>query len=176
MRHHFTDGEIKTLMKGLVVLIDTREQENGHILRYFDQKKISYAVKKLNFGDYSAKLLKNEEIGVYRDLYFDDSVAVERKNSLSELAGNLTKDRARFESELIRAKGADISLMVENASYTDLVLGRYRSEYNPKAFVATLDTYYSRYGLSVDYVEQELAGNLIYHRLYYAVREELLNG
>jgi ERCC4-type nuclease len=158
------------------VLIDTRENANEHICRYFDQKKIPYESKKLDYGDYSIKIPKNEEIGVQRDFFFDDSVVVERKGSLDELAGNLTKDRARFESELIRAKGTNIALMIENATYTDLVMGRYRSEYKPKSFVATLATFSARYGLDVNFVDKELAGNWIYHRLYYAVREELLHG
>ena len=176
MRYHFTDTEIKKLMGSMVVLVDTREQENAHILSYFDQKKILYEVKKLNFGDYSIKLPQNEALGLTRDIYFDDSVVVERKGSLSELAGNLTKDRTRFESELLRAKGTNMSLLVENANYSDVVMGRYRSDYNAKSFVATLSTYSARYGLDIAFVEREFAGNWIYHRLYYAVREELLHG
>ena len=176
MRYHFTDKEIKELLGSIVVLIDTREQDNEHICKYLSQKKIPYESKKLDYGDYSVKIPKNEEIGVQRDFFFDDSVVVERKGSLSELAGNLTNDRTRFESELIRAKGANIALMVENATYADLVMGRYRSDYNAKSFVATLATYSARYGLDVNFVEKELAGNWIYHRLYYAVREELLHG
>lgn len=176
MRYHFNDKEIKELLGSMVVLVDTREQENTHITDYLSKKKIPYEVRKLNYGDYSIKIPRNEEIGVNRDFFFDDSVIIERKASLSELAGNLTKDRTRFESELIRAKGANIALMVENATYSDLVMGRYRSEYNAKSFVATLATYSARYGLDVNFVEKELAGNWIYHRLYYAVREELLHG
>jgi ERCC4-type nuclease len=176
MRYHFTDAEVKQLLGSLVVLVDTREQENGHILSYFDQKKILYEKRALSYGDYSIKIPKNDELGVNRDIFFDNSVIVERKGSLDELAGNLTKDRARFESELIRAKGVNIALMVENATYTDLVMGRYRSEYKPKSFVATLATFSARYGLDVNFVDKELAGNWIYHRLYYAVREELLHG
>jgi ERCC4-type nuclease len=176
MRYHFTDTEVKRLLGSLVVLVDTRENENTHIRQYFYQKKIPYELKKLDYGDYSVLLPKNEELGVNRDIFFDNSVIVERKSSLSELAGNLTKDRARFESELIRAKGTNIALMIENATYTDLVMGRYRSEYNAKSFVATLATFSARYGLDVNFVDKELAGNWIYHRLYYAVREELLHG
>jgi ERCC4-type nuclease len=176
MRYHFTDTEVKRFLGSLVVLVDTREQENSHILSYLDQKKIPYEKRALPQGDYSIKIPKNAEIGVQRDFFFDDSVIVERKGSLDELAGNLTKDRARFESELIRAKGANIALIIENATYTDLVMGRYRSEYNAKSFVATLATFSARYGLDVNFVDKELAGNWIYHRLYYAVREELLHG
>lgn len=176
MRYHFTDTEVKKLLDSMVILVDTREQENGHLLSYFDKKKIPHEKKALSTADYSCKIPKNDELGISRDIYFTDSIMVERKASLDELAGNLTKDRTRFESELIRAKGANIALMIENATYADLVMGRYRSEYNAKSFVATLATYSARYGLDVNFVEKELAGNWIYHRLYYAVREELLHG
>ena len=176
MRYHFNDREIKTLLSSMVVLVDTREQENAHILSYFDQKHVQYEEKSLSTADYSAFLPANKEFGVLRPIYFTDSVLIERKNSLDELASNLTIGRTRFESELLRAKGANIALMVENASYGDLVRGNYRSKYEAKSFVATLATFSARYGLDVNFVEKELAGNWIYHRLYYAVREELLHG
>ena len=176
MRYHFTDTEVKKLLDSMVILVDTRENANSHITDYLSKKKIPYEVRKLDSADYSCKIPKNDELGINRDIYFTDSILVERKASLDELAGNLTKDRTRFESELLRAKGANIALMVENATYADLVMGRYRSEYNAKSFVATLATFSARYGLDVNFVEKELAGNWIYHRLYYAVREELLHG
>jgi ERCC4-type nuclease len=176
MRFRFSDKEIKQLLASMVVLVDTREQENAHILSYFDKKQVSYEKKSLSYGDYCCYLPKNEEFGVNRDIFFDNSVVVERKGSLDELAGNLTVGRTRFESELLRAKGANMALMVENATYSDLVRGNYHSKYEPKSFVATLATYSARYGLDVNFVEKELAGNWIYHRLYYAVKEELLHG
>lgn len=176
MRYHYTDGELKTLLGSMVILVDTREQENGHILSYFEQKKIPYESKKLNFGDYSVKVPKNEKLGLNRDIFFDDSVVVERKGSLTELAGNLTVGRTRFENELLRSKGVNIALIIENASYTDLVMGRYRSDLNAKSFLASLNTFSARYGLDVNFADKDFAGNWIYHRLYYAVREELLHG
>lgn len=176
MRYHYTDSELKKLLNSMVILIDTREQENGHICKYLDKKKVKYASKALSYGDYSAYLPKDEELGITRDIYFDNSVIVERKGSLDELAGNLTRERTRFESELLRSKGKNISLIIENASYTDMVMGRYRSEYNAKSFIASIHTFSARYGLDVAFVDKELAGNWIYHKLYYAVREELLHG
>lgn len=176
MRFHFTDTEIKQLLGSLVVLVDTREQENGLIVDYFEKKGINYVVQAMKTADYSCFIPANKEFGIIRDLYFTDSILIERKGSLDELAGNLTIGRTRFESELLRAKGTNIALMVENATYGDLVRGNYHSKYEPKSFVATLATFSARYGLDVNFVEKELAGNWIYHRLYYAVREELLHG
>jgi ERCC4-type nuclease len=176
MYFKLTDSQIKKILSTLTVIVDSREQDNALILDYFDKKRINYVVQAMKTADYGCFIPANEEFGIIHDLYFTDSILIERKGSLSELAGNLTKDRTRFESELIRAKGANIALMIENATYSDLVMGRYRSDYNAKSFVATLATYSARYGLDVNFVEKELAGNWIYHRLYYAVREELLHG
>jgi ERCC4-type nuclease len=176
MRFHFTDKELKQLLASMVVLIDTREQENAHIIDYLSKKKVNFEVRKLDFGDYSCLIPKNEELCVQRPLFFTESCVIERKGSLDELAGNLTVGRTRFESELLRARDANMALMVENATYGDLVRGNYHSKYEPKSFVATLATFSARYGLDVNFVEKELAGNWIYHRLYYAVREELLHG
>lgn len=52
------------------MLIDTREQENKHIIDYFESKNSPYEMKKLDYGDYSAYLPKNEELCIHRNLYF----------------------------------------------------------------------------------------------------------
>lgn len=176
MRYHFTDKEIKDLLKSMVVLVDTREQANEHVRSYFEQKKIPYESHALGYGDYSCYLPKNEELGIMRDVYFTDAVVIERKASLDELAVNLSQERKRFENELIRSTGTKIYLMVENGSYGGIVRSEYRSKYNPKSYIGTLATFSARYGLDVNFVEKEMAGNFIYHHLYYHVREELLHG
>ena len=89
MRYRFTDTEIKRLLGSMVVLIDTRENDNTHICRYFDQKKIPYESKKLNYGDYSVRLCKNEELGVNRDIFFDNSAIVDAIRGLRQDITNL---------------------------------------------------------------------------------------
>jgi ERCC4-type nuclease len=96
-KYSFSDSEIKQLLSSMVILVDTREQQNGHILNYFDSKKISYKEKKLDYGDYSAYLPKNEGLGIQRDIFL--SPAIERKNSVDELAGSV-KERIRFEKNI----------------------------------------------------------------------------
>ena len=82
----YTDKEIETLLKTMIVLVDTREQENSHILNYFDKKKIKYMVQKLDVGDYSFMLPKNPDMGIDNDIYFTNKIVIERKGSLDELA------------------------------------------------------------------------------------------
>lgn len=173
MKYHYTDKELKELLSTVTVLIDTREQENSHITDYLDKKKIPHISKKLDYGDYSCMIPANLELGIMRDTYFTDLVAVERKGSLEELSNNLTADRTRFESELIRSHGCRMLMMIENAGYDDIVSHRYKSQYDPKSFVATLQTYTARYGLNINFVPATCAGNFIYFTLLYHCREYL---
>jgi ERCC4-type nuclease len=175
VHYHYTDGELKTLLQSLTVLVDTREQENSHILAYFDKQSIPRKSRKLDYGDYSFYLPASPDMGILRDLHFTDGVAIERKASLEELSGNLTHDRARFEAELIRANKAKLFLMVEDANYADIVEHKYKTQFAPKAFIAAIKTFESRYNLNVNFIPSQLAGNFIYYTLLYHLREYLKN-
>ena len=52
-QYKFSVEEIKKLTKQMIVLIDTREKRNEHILSYFDKQGITYRKEKLDFGDYT---------------------------------------------------------------------------------------------------------------------------
>lgn len=170
-RYQFSDTEIKKLLQSMVVIIDTREQKNDHIIHYFDTKQASYKVKKLDHGDYGVILPASPDLGIQRDLHFD--IAVERKNSIDELAASI-KDRNRFENEFYRARKSHFTLMVEDANgYEDIVLHRYRSQYNPLSLLGSLKSFEARYGFSTAFIKRELAGNFIYHHLYYFVRNAI---
>lgn len=52
-KYRFTVEEIKKLTKSLVILVDSREKKNAHVLDYFKKQGISYQVLKLEYGDYS---------------------------------------------------------------------------------------------------------------------------
>lgn len=173
MKPHYTDKELQTLLKSVTIVIDTREQENKHITDYFAKHNIPYVSQKLDYGDYSCFIPANRELGIVRDMYFTDAIAVERKHSLDELAGNLTQDRTRFESELIRSHGCKLFLMIENNTYSDIVNHKYRSQYDPKSFLATLMAFTARYNLNINFVTAADAGSFIYLSLLYQVREEL---
>ena len=85
VQYRFSDSEISKLLKeNFMVLYDTREQKNQHILDFLDKKKIQYKKKKINEGDYTAIITAREDMGISRNLYFN--IAVERKNSVDELA------------------------------------------------------------------------------------------
>ena len=50
--YKYRTEDIKKLIKQMIVLIDTREKKNSHILDYFRKQKIAYQVEKLEYGDY----------------------------------------------------------------------------------------------------------------------------
>jgi hypothetical protein len=171
LKYQYTDTEIKKILKTAVILIDTREQQGQHITAYFDSKKILYKTTKLDTGDYSVMLPRSPEMGIQRDLYIP--VVIERKNSIDELASSI-KDRTRFENELIRAQKLDFSLLVEDPNgYENIIMGKYRSQYEPKALLASLKTFEARYSFNTSFIDKKLSGNFIYHHLYYKTRNEL---
>lgn len=173
--YRYTDTEIKKLLKSIVVVQDTREQEASHITSWFDEKKIPYVTQKLETADYSFFLPQNEELGIVRDLYFSDKISVERKGSLEEVSGNLCNDRLRFESEFIRSKGK-VHLLIENACYEDIIGHKYRTEYKPVSFLASLHSFADRYNFSITFMkDKSFSGQFIYLTFYYFLRNYLLN-
>lgn len=75
-----------------LIIVDTREKGHKSILKYFDEHNIDYITSKLDYGDYK--------------IYKDNSVVIDRKDSLLELAGNLchTSEHERIKREIARAK------------------------------------------------------------------------
>ena len=75
-----------------LIIVDTREKGHKSILAYFDKNNIDYITSKLDYGDYK--------------IYKDNSVVIDRKDNLLELAGNLchTSEHERIKREIARAK------------------------------------------------------------------------
>ena len=74
------------------IIVDTREKGHKSILKYFNEHNIDYITSKLDYGDYM--------------IYKDNSVVIDRKNNLLELANNLchTSEHERIKREITRAK------------------------------------------------------------------------
>ncbi len=173
VKYKFTDTEIKKLIENMTIIVDTREQQNQHILDYFEKKKIKYEVKKVDAGDYTVKLSACPELNILRDIYMP--VTIEKKNSIDELAGSF-KDRTRFENEFIRAYGSNtkIFLLIEDGQgYENIIKGNYRSQYEPKALLASLKTFENRYNINIAFMDKKYSGNFIYHTLKYYLYEYL---
>ena len=74
-----------------MLICDSREKKNDHILRYFDRHGIEYEIRKLDYGDYMAE---------------NGTVTIDRKQNLSEVCHNLmlASDKRRFMNEVRGAK------------------------------------------------------------------------
>ena len=160
--------EIEEALKGMVVLVDTREQDTARLRVRLKDMKCEHERCKLDFGDYSAKIPINDE-------WYTLNIAVERKMDLDELAQCYCNGRKRFEREFERAQtaGAKIYLLVENATWEDAYTGNYRSKMAPQALIASILAWLSRYRCQVIFCRQRTSGRLIYDILYREAREYL---
>ena len=87
-----------------MIICDTREKKNQHVLAYFDRNGIDYTVAKLDTGDYMLP---------------GGLVTVDRKQNLEELAGNLCSKSNRFWREDRRAHdtGLKMVVLIEEGKY-----------------------------------------------------------
>ena len=118
-----TPREIETALGGMVVLVDTREQDTPRLRARLKEINCPCERHKLDFGDYSAKFPLGDDW-----LYLN--VAIERKMDFGELAQCFCKGRARFAREFDRAKAknAKIYLLIENCSWEDAYTGIFCSQ------------------------------------------------
>lgn len=133
------------------ILIDTREKKNEHLKSYWASIGVRYEDKKLDVGDYSFKL---------DDITFEDVFTIERKNSIDELCGNLTKGRERFEREFIRSreKFSFVFLLIEDGTYEDIINHNYRSQMHPNSLIGSLKAWKERYNIYIVFSEKKAAG------------------
>ena len=164
--------QIEKLLDRMTILIDTNEKDYSHIIDVLEVCKKDFEFTKLNFGDYSFRLnhsLPNLLID------FSHKISIERKANLDELIKNLTTGRKRFENELERSKtsAASLTLMLENATYEDILRGNYQSKFPSKSFFASILTYQARYNLDVMFINSICSANYIYNRFRYYLRDYL---
>jgi len=174
LKHYkYNKAELDKLLKSIVILCDTREQKNEHIINYFEKNNIKHEEMALKYGDYAFYLPKCEEFGILRDIYYNGEIVIERKGSLEEISGNLTNDRQRLEDEFLRSK-SKIILMIEGSGYDQILKHGYKTDLNEKAFIASLFSFKYRYDIDIQFIGKENAGKFIYNSFYYYLREGLM--
>ena len=82
----------------MTIIVDSREQKWKHVQDGFDRLGLKWVRSKLYVGDY----------GRVDNL----STVIDRKQDLQEVAGNLIQEHECFRKECIRARDADIRLIV----------------------------------------------------------------
>ena len=169
IRYKFTDKEIKKVLDSMVVVVDSREQNNQHIIDFFNKKKIPYKVVKNDFGDYTAMIPANTITGFTSDIYFDRDIAIERKNSIDEICGNLKEDAARLKKELAHMNMYDIKyfFFIEDPNFHEnLRNGKYRSEYDPYTLMQRIKKgIEAEYGTVIVPIDKKYIGSEIYYTL-----------
>lgn len=86
-------------MKDFIILTDTRQQKESHIIKEFDKRKIMHIRTTLESADYMAIRYNN---GFYKDY----SILIDTKKDLEEISSNLcnSQNHERIKREIQRAK------------------------------------------------------------------------
>ena len=160
--------EVDRILKTMVILVDTREQQTARAESRYRQFGCEYERDTLKFGDYSARLtgLNGEEISL------KNIVCIERKMDLDELCGCFCHGRERFRKEFERAQeaGAAVYLLIENDSLDTAYRGSYRSRMNPRALTASIFSWCIEFGITPLFISSNNSGRLIHDILYREAR------
>jgi len=111
-------------------------------------------------------------IGDYSIFGLENHIAIERKE-LNDLIGCLTTGRERFEKELHKGKALDYFALVIEASLSDLINGRYRSQMTPKSVIQSLLAFSIRYRLPIFFCENRKYGQRITESLLLKYAREI---
>ena len=83
-----------------MMICDSREKKNGHIIKYLEKNNIPYMVRKMDVADFQVA--------------GRDNLVIDRKQNLDELSANLTSpmDKGRFMREVRRSSARGIKMIV----------------------------------------------------------------
>lgn len=162
--------EVEKALETLTVIVDTREQNTAAFRRRLKLIDFPSERHKLDFGDYSAKIVINGS-----DLSFERFFAIERKMSLDELCACYGRERARFQREFERARevGAKMYLLVENATMENAFNGKYKSKLHRNALTASIFAWLARYECQLIFCKAEITPRVMREIIYREVKERL---
>lgn len=169
----------KAVLESFRVLVDTREQPTARSKRRYAAMGVPVERATLDYGDYTYNATLPDGSEIYNTAETISPVCVvERKMDLDELAQCFTRSRDRFRREFSRAADhqARIYLLVENASFENLVNGKYRSRFNANAFMGSVTAYMVRYNMGLLFCKEDTSGRLIREILYRDLKERLERG
>lgn len=172
MSKKLSSDQIKAIIDTMVIVVDSREKVNSHIIDAFDKYGITWVQEKLESGDYTAYVPQNPPLGVDEWIDLRDELCIERKASCDEIIQNLTRNKERFCREFERST-ADIPILIED-SFENAVKGNYRSQITPKAFLGALFSFCDKNSTFFYFMEDKKHSALwIYDMLKYRVRNKL---
>ena len=168
----YTNKEFKEILESIIILIDTREQVNSHIKLYLKKNNVKYIDYKLDFGDYSFMVPKNEKLYILDDIYFDKEISLERKGNAEELSGNICEKTDRFKNEFIRANGK-MRLLIEDSTYKDISNHNYKTKFPSKSYIGKLHSISESYNCPFFFVDKSNSGEYIYNTFKYYLKNYL---
>lgn len=171
--------EIDSCLDSMQILVDTREQPSKRAEKRYNAFGCPHSRQKLNYGDYTYNFTLPDGKPLYgKNERIDPDVMIERKMNLEELSQCFCQGRKRFEREMQRAAdhGAKIYLLVENATFENLLNGKYKTKFHPAAFTASLFAWSARYNMTPVFCKAETSGKLIKQILFRELKERLSKG
>ena len=162
MKPYYTKKEWQELVKSMTIVCTTNEQKNEHIKEYFDKKNIKYIDRSLKTGDYCFMIPKNESLGFLRDTYFTTELFIERKNSLTELAGSINNETFHYELKRSQDIKNKFLIVEQEGGWHDILIHNYRNNYSEKSFYNTLSTFMANYDLKICFVPKLETGIIIW--------------
>lgn len=171
--------EVQDVLKSFRIIVDSREHMTPRAAERFSSLSVPVERGTLDYGDYCGNIILPDGKPLYRTKgRIRPACVIERKMSLDELAGCFGRDRGRFQREFERAgaNGARVYLLVENASFEGIINHRYRSRFNPSAFLASLTAWTVRYGITPVMCRSGTSGTIIREILYRDMKERLEKG
>lgn len=170
--------EIQDCLDSMSILIDNREKPSDRAEKRYKLFNCPYQRGTLNYGDYTYNFILPDGNKLHESTPICGDVVIERKMNLEELSSCFCQQRPRFTSEFERAAehGAKVYLLTENATWENLINGRYKTKFNQKAFLASITTFMARYNISIIFCKEETSGKLIKEILYRELKERLERG
>lgn len=171
--------DIDNCLNTLQIIVDTREQPSKRAEGRYKAFSAPYKRQTLSYGDYTYNFrLPSGEMLFDDEQTIKGHVVIERKQDLVELSQCFCQSRERFEREFERAKenGATVYLLVEDASWENLINGKYATKFNSKAFFASITAWMARYDIKIIFCKSETSGKMIKEILYRELKERLENG
>lgn len=161
--------EISDVLKTLVILVDTREQDTELFRKRISKFRFPVERIALDSGDYGAKV--QLPTGEWHEI----AAVVERKMNIDELCMCFGRERDRFARELQRAQDAQkrVYLLVEGASWENILAGKYRSLMHKNALLSTLLIWEARYDYKIIMCDNLTTGKMINDILYSEAVSEL---
>ena len=149
-------------MHDFVILTDTRQQKENHILKEFDKQNILHIRTTLPSADYMALRYSAE-----KGYYLDYRVLIDTKKDLEEIAGNLcnTQNHERIKREISRAKELGCEqfyFIIGIKADTDVASWQSsKTKVKGKTLLKIMNTMAQRYNVNFVLCEKKNIGKLI---------------